>query len=170
MNYKIIGAMLIILTCGGFGLHLAGAHRRETAALHQLKAALEYMRCQLQFRLAPLPELCRGSAAQTEGCIREFFQALAEELDSQISPDVRCCVAAAMGHVQGLPERTGQMLALLGQSLGQFDLQGQLQSLDNVRLECMRLLETLETDQTQRLRSYRTLGFCAGAALAILFL
>ena len=58
----------------------------------------------------------------------------------------------------------------LGASLGRFDLQGQLQGIESVRAQCRKDLAELEDNRDQRLRSYQTLGLCAGCALAILFL
>ena len=61
-------------------------------------------------------------------------------------------------------------LILLGRWLGRFDLDGQLKGLDAVRQECRRHLEELNNNREVRLRSYQTLGLCAGAAIAILFI
>jgi len=48
-------------------------------------------------------------------------------------------------------------------------MEGQLKGLESVRQECRRQVETLSYNRDARLRSYQTLGLCAGAALAILF-
>ena len=53
--------------------------------------------------------------------------------------------------------------------IGRFDLEGQLQGLESVRVYCRDQLDNLAKDRDVRLRSYQTLGLCAGAALAILF-
>ena len=58
---------------------------------------------------------------------------------------------------------------MLGTSLGRFDLTGQLNGLEQVRSHCRRELEALAGNRDQRVRGYQTLGICAGAALAILF-
>ena len=57
-----------------------------------------------------------------------------------------------------------------GAYLGRFDLPGQKQGLEEVREACRMELEALGKNRETRLRSYGTLGLCAGAALAILFL
>lgn len=168
MNYKWIGAIFIIFSCGGFGLGLARAHRREESTLRQLISALDLMECELQFRLTPLPELCRQAGLESQGCIRTVLLALSRELDAQIAPDVSSCMHAALSCVKDIPPKTGEALDRLGNSLGRFDLAGQLKGLEAVRGECRRTLEDLLCNKDQRLRSYQTLGFCAGAALAIL--
>lgn len=168
MNYKWIGALLIILSCGGFGIRLASAHRREESALRQLIGALDLMECQLQYRLTPLPELCRQVGQENRGCVQRVLLSLATELDAQIAPEVSSCMTAAIGAVGDIPSVTKGALIMLGQSLGRFDLQGQLKGLEAVRSECRRYLSNMTNNRDQRLRSYQTLGFCAGVALAIL--
>ena len=65
---------------------------------------------------------------------------------------------------------TARLLKALGRTLGRFDLDGQVQGIEAVRNEILTALEKLVKDQDARLRSYQTLGLCAGAALAILLL
>lgn len=167
MYIKVIGAVLILAGCGGYGIMMAMNHRREVAALHQLVQVMEGMICELEYRLPPLPELCRFGAEQSKGAVRTFFLELARAMDEQISTDVGICTIAALKRTQGLPSQASSQLQALGQTLGRFDLTGQLTSLERCKQSCLGQLEVLEFEQPQRLRSYQTLGFCAGAALAI---
>ena len=84
MTYKWIGAMCIVLACGGFGITLAAAQRREERELSNLIRALDYMTCELQYRLTPLPELCRQAGKEGSGLTKRIFLGLAEEMESQI--------------------------------------------------------------------------------------
>ena len=170
MSIKIIGAALIIAGCGGVGFSMAASHRKEEKALRQLIRALDYMGCELQYRLTPLPELCRCAASESGGAVSQALINLASELESQVSPDAPSCMNAALSRTAGLPSAARKNLQLLGTSLGQFDLQGQLTGLEAARKHCRRELEELSRDRDVRLRSYQTLGLCAGSALAILFL
>ena len=90
-------------------------------------------------------------------------------MESQISPDADSCMYAALSKMENLPFSTAKALGLLGKCLGRFDLEGQLQGIESVRSHCRRELEALEAGRDQRIRGYQTLGVCAGAALAILF-
>lgn len=170
MSIKWIGAALIILGCGAFGFSLASSHRKEERDLRQMMAALDYMQCELQYRLTPLPELCRQAAVSCKGGIRSLFLALTEELEDQISPDVWHCMNAAIARTSDLTAGAATVAGALGKTLGRFDLEGQLRGLETSRQECRRELEKLTDNREVRLRSYQTLGLCAGAALAILFL
>lgn len=170
MSWKWIGAILIIVGCGGFGFSIAAAQRREEETLRRLICALDFMECELQYRLTPLPDLCAAAAKDSSGCIREVLMNLSRELDAQISPDVSSCMQAALSEELDIPKHTREALIMLGQSLGRFDLDGQLKGLESVRGNCRCQLEVLTTNKEPRLRSYQTLGLCTGAALAILLI
>ena len=169
MSIKWFGAILVIVACGGVGFSMAAGCKREEWALRSFISALDFMTCELQFRLTPLPDLCRQAGKECRGIIGSVLTELARELESQIIPDADSCMYAAISRFDNIPNTTAEALRLLGTSLGRFDLQGQLQGLEQVRSHCRRELERLTADKDQRIRSYQTLGVCAGAALAILF-
>lgn len=170
MILKWIGAVLIILGSGGFGCSLAAAHRREERSLQQMISALDYMQCELQYHLTPLPALCRQTATQLRGTMQSLFLNLAQELEDQISPDALHCMMAAVYKTEDLPKRCQEAAQSLGKTLGRFDLEGQLSGLEAVRSLCRGWLEELTNGREVRLRNYQTLGLCAGAALVILFI
>lgn len=169
MVLKLIGVGLVIAGCGGVGFKIAANHRQEERSLRQLISILGYMTCELQYRMTPLPELCRRAATGFSGTTGMIFFELADQMDAQVSPDVECCMLSALQKHKQVPQCTRTELELLSKSIGRFDLEGQLQGLAAVRQDCVRMLEELSTDRDIRLRSYQTLGLCAGAALAILF-
>lgn len=168
MNIKWIGAALVICGCGMAGFSMCAAYRREEQELRQMVAALDHMARELQYRATSLPELCRQAGQRSSGCVGKIFRNLARELDAQVSPDVQSCIAVAAAAVGQLPGRVQEAICILGASLGRFDLDGQLQGLEEVRSYCKAQLDEMTDGKEKRLRSYQTLGLCAGAALAIL--
>ena len=168
MYLKLLGAILIFTACGGYGIKIAMNHRREVATLHQLARLTDKMICELEYRLTPLPELCLFAAEQTNGALSRYFAEFARIMDEQVSPDIGECTTVALSRISGIPVKTRVQLQALGQTLGRFDLPGQINALQQCRESCKGQLEVLEYQQPQRLRRYQTLGFCAGAALAIL--
>lgn len=168
MLLKVFGAIIIVLSCGGYGILLAISHRKEVCALHMLVRTMDVMICELEYRLTPLPELCKVGSEQSNGPISEYFSCLADILDHQYFSDVGICSTSALKKTTKLPPASASQLQSLGQTLGRFDFDGQMKSLEQCKQSCIGQLEVLEHQQTQRLRSYQTLGFCAGVALAIL--
>lgn len=168
MTGKLIGALLIIAAGGIFGFSLVREYRKEEDGLRQLIAALDYMQCELQYRMTPLPDLCREAGRENRSMVGQVLLMLAQELDCMVSPDVRSCMLEALGSGDKLPAKTRQAFENLGATLGRFDVSGQIQGLESVRAFCRRELESLASGRELRLRSYKTLSLCAGAALAIL--
>ena len=170
MYLKLIGAGLVVMGCGGFGFYMAHRHRREERTLRELIGILDFMECELQYRLTPLPDLCRLAAGESHGILRCVFLSLTNELEDKLQPDVHQCMISALIKTKDIPKLTYDSLLLLGRSLGRFDIHGQLAGLESVRQHCRMTADNLSRNQESRLRSYQTLGLCAGAAMAILFL
>jgi stage III sporulation protein AB len=120
--------------------------------------------------MTPLPELCRRTADRTHGSVSGVFLKLSEELERQIAPDAACCMLAALAKTLDVPPKMEAFLTQLGLMLGQFDLQGQLQGIQGLKESCELARKGMDQNRPQRLRSYQTLGLCAGAAIAILFI
>lgn len=166
---RVMGAGCIVAGSGAFGFAMAAASRREEGQLRALLGALEYLSCELSYRLTPLPGLCRSAAEGRGGAVSEFFLLLAKELENQTEPDVQSCVSSVLAKTS-LPSSLGRILGELGQTLGRFDLPGQLRGLELSIRETETALRTLREGAPERRRSWQTLGLCVGAALAILFI
>lgn len=169
MTIKIIGAILIIASCGGLGFSMCQNHRREEQAIEQLAQSLDWMVWELNYRMPPLAALCRGAAEAGRGAVSQVLQQLAYELDSQLTPDISACMTAAIAAVPRLPEKAAAHLKTVGTSLGRFDLQGQISALEMAAALCKRDLQHMSSGREIRMRNYQTLGLCTGAALVILF-
>ena len=170
MGYKWIGAILIMASCSGCGFAIAAGKRREEQLLYQLIGILQFLEADLQYRLTPLPELCRLAAGETRGILRTVFLNLYRELKWQKLPDAGSCMYAAIQRSGEIPQTVRRLLVQLGHTLGRFDLPGQLQGIQSVRKRSEETLDAIRKNRDERLRSYQTLGICAGAALAIILI
>ena len=170
MNIRELGMVLIVGGCSSVGFSMGLAVRREVRLLQSLLRALSYMENQLRYTLTPLPELCRQTGEAASGPVGEVFRNLSRELEWQREPDVYSCTTEALNRSRRLTPAVHALFQDLGRSLGQFDLEGQLRQLRRIEEACTGALTQVSRDQDSRLRSYRTLGICAGAALAILLI
>lgn len=166
---RIVGGCLIFAGCGGFGFAMAAFCRREEEQFRQLLRALEYMSCELSYRMTPLPALCRGAAEVGEGLVSRFLTELAKELERRTAPDVQVCVHEVLERMT-VSKDLRRLLTELGGTLGRFDLPGQLRGIEAAIRSAEAALRRIRDGGENRRRSYQTLGLCAGAALAILFL
>ncbi len=169
MTAKWIGAALIICACAGFGFRMKRMHIREEKAHRELQEILHYMIGELQYRLTPLPVLCQKVYDNCRGDLRNIFDVYAGELDKQLSADPYTCMLSTLEQFTDIPASAENLIRKLGESLGKLDLDSQLRALNGIQEECERCLKKLRTNKDVRFRTYQTLGLCAGAALAILF-
>lgn len=170
MYLRWIGASLILAGCTWTGLSAATSFSLQEHMLCQLQHVLSYMMCQLQYRQLPLPTLCRQASLESPGTVGRILSDLSEALDSQIEPDVFGCMQRVLGNYRLPGKRMQRIFLLLGRNLGCFDLQGQITGLEEVASICEQEQKPLSQKKQNVMRSYRTLGVCAGAALVILFL
>lgn len=166
---RMIGAGCIAAGSTAFGLAMAAASRREEAQLRLLVRCLEFMSCELSYRLSPLPILCREAAELGRGPVPQFFLELGKLLEQQLEPDVRSCVGILLQR-QEFSAELHRLLSELGTTLGRFDLPGQLGGLEAAIRSAEESLRRVREGAPERRRSYQTLGLCAGAAMAILLL
>ncbi len=167
---RLIGAVIVFICCGYFGYSMVAVHKKEERTLRQIICAIEYMGCELQYRLTPLPQLLGQASREVNGIVSSVLASLSTELDSQISPDVSTCMEAILCKRKDIPQYASEAFRALGKGLGRFDLEGQIKELDSVGALCTKRLTELECNRDIRLRSYQTFGLCAGAVIAILLL
>lgn len=167
MEVKYLGALMVIISCGGFGFAMAAAHRAEERQLSQLCDVLVYLSSELQYRMTPLPELCVGAGNLGKGPVFRTFTDLGHILRERANPDVSACLQLALKKNDPVPS-VHDLMVSLGSTLGMFDLSGQLEAIHLLRNRCSQVLDKLTLNREDRLRSYQTLGICAGAALVIL--
>lgn len=170
MILRWIGAMLVLGACGWMGFSMANGCIGQVRCLKQLKRGLELMSCQIEYRRTEMPELCEILDAACPGPIGLLFRELGMELRSGNGNDMAAAMALAVERTPELSKEAGGILLELGRSLGKLNLEGELRSLAEASRETSRLLEESEKEQAGRIRSFRALGVCGGAALAILLL
>lgn len=170
MTIKIIGALLVIIGCGGFGLMVANELKKECNILRDLITALEFMRCEITYRMTSLPELFYKTSSLSRGRLQKFFTTASEEMKKQTLPCAKDCINLALQKYPDISASTKQCIQLLGETIGVFDLHGQITVIESVQAEATRLLNIAYDNQNKKFRCYQTLGLSAGAALVILFI
>ena len=87
MTYRWIGAVLVVVGCGGFGFSLARETARQEQLLRELLDILDYMENELRGRLTPLPMLCGQVARRQKGVLGRLFSGLARALRERFLKD-----------------------------------------------------------------------------------
>ena len=170
MNYKLLGAVLIVIGCGSAGFISVAAYCAEELALKHPLRVIEHMASELKFRLPPLPGLCKTAAEISSGTVRQVWWSMSDLLERKDCADAKECMYAALKCCDKVPPQAKEVFIQLGDSLGRFDCEGQLQGLASAKALCLQKMNRLAENRDVRLRSYCTYGLCAGGAIAILLL
>ena len=167
---KIFGSVLVIIGCAGFGFRAAASHIREEFCLKQLLFAISAMRSHLNSRLVPLPALCDLAGSACGGPVGAALRKFSGKLEKCSDCNMHRLMESILIEDIPLPDNTQSFLLQLIAGFGGFDLDEQLRELDRQASEISNVLNSLEQDRQSRLRGYKTLGLCAGAAIVILFI
>ena len=168
---RLVGAVLLTAGSALLGLCAVGRLDSRVQELRQLILGLETMAREMDYRLAPLPELLERAAAETEDRVSRFFTLCAQgasHLNGRAFHTVWCQAAEAAQMRLEQPDMA--LLEQLGCVLGRYDGESQRRALAAAaaRLE-QRHSEAVERRRRQG-RVYSVLGLTAGAFLMILLI
>lgn len=166
---KLIGVLFVVLGSTGAGAAMALGARRTLETARQLRAALERMKNEIACNRTALPELME-LLSQDGGPLAVLFGMIAEQLRLRQEASVYAIVRKSLAAAPPLPGEVGRILLDLSPGLGQYDVQCQLYSLDLAAGQAQTMVERCQSEQKGRVKSYYTLGVCAGLALAIMLL
>lgn len=170
MIIKFLGAIMILCGCGLLGIMSASSYRKEVNTLDSFISLINLIECELQYKSNKLQDIFEDLAGTVKSPVSNFCRILSAELDSQVQPCVPDCIYAALSKCRNIPKSTEKFIVDMGQTLGRFDLKGQLTELSAVRTEAESVLSKLKSEQDSKTRNIKTLAICAGAAIVILFI
>lgn len=169
MTIRMCGAALTLLSGVLYAVKVTKEHRRKEACFEELQLILEHFVWQLQTNLSALSVCCQAAAGCGKGQMGTLFRQLALRLEQGSGADPGNCMEELV-MAQNLPAQLRQRLFQLADTLGRYDLSGQIAGIQAVQALCRRDLQTLESERTKTVKSCRVLGLCTGAAVAILLL
>ena len=167
---KLLGMVFIVSSAAYGGIAMAQDLRRRCRILRQITSALELMRSELSYCGTPLPKVFALMAAASEGVVAAMFSSVAKCMDKfrWITPDA--CMRRVMSEqtvisrIPGIPDTLLQLCA----TLGSYDLDHQLRGIDLAASRINQMIVEVDQELKGKCRMYRTIGVCAGLALAIL--
>lgn len=169
---KIVGILFVVLSSLSVGLRYAHMVQQRCTTIGQIILALRLLKSELSVHGTPLPEAFGLLAAATSGSTAAYFSSAAKEMNHSrwISPQESLRTAEIHLKEFGPKDPSIRILRDVSSGIGKLDMDSQLNALDNAisRFEILR--HSAEQDRSVRCRTYRTLGLCAGIALAILLI
>ena len=99
---RILGALCILIGAGAAGFGFAASVRRQARQLGELCAALEAMRCEIEYRMTPLPQLLEQLAQTCATPVGELLLHWSRMLSDGDGATVSYALRRAMESVRGL--------------------------------------------------------------------
>lgn len=162
--------VLLLASCAAFcGIAKSSQLRKTLSELKRLQSFLNLWYSQIRFCKKPLAQLlidC-GSAGQSDLGMVLAQAGRCMERDLSCTP-LQAIIQADLNTV--LPAEAMHLMDTLFASLGQSDVEGQLQAIGLAQTQLSELLRQIEREQPGRCRSYCALGVSAGFVLIILLL
>ncbi len=166
---KIIGAILILCASGGFGIFKAVQFSNQLRQLSQMLGAIEIIKCELNYTMRPLPQLCRHTAKRLSGAVSEFFLSYANYLEQGLPRTKATEYALEKTRRLTLPPDAVMAVLELCGTIGRYDLDGENRVLQLSGQRLRSALERFESEKRPMAKSYAVLGITTGLALVILF-
>lgn len=169
---KMIGLSMILAASSAMGLRLAATAKRQQTQTLALIDAILRLRHELQCSLTPLPQAFSLLSRSENREIGAFFGNIATRVQCADGCAVGFACRRALTKTAGLclPEAARQALISLFDTLGKYDLEGNLQALDLALSRLREQARTLRDQVRGRCRTYLTLGVCTGLAVAVILL
>lgn len=164
----IIGALGLIMACGGLGLWLADRARRRPLELRACSVALSLLDTEIYWGATPLPEAFTGIAARTDAPWRGFFQ----EIQGRIASGEgawSAWKATVSNQNKNFCLKPEDWLVILdvGKGLGRSDRPEQHKQLELVQKQLGQLREQAAAWAEKQAKMWSYLGFLVGVAFVI---
>lgn len=163
---KYIGLLFIVVSASSVGIQMAANLNRRCEMIRQFIYSLQVLRNEILVCGTYLPQAFALMAASVTTPLAEIYETIAKQMEKNrwLTPyDVTREVVD--GSWDG---EISRMILSLSQKLGKYDLQAQTAGIDAAAKEAEQYLQVLECEKRLKSRTYRTLGLCAGLAVAIL--
>lgn len=164
---RLIGAAMIVLGAGSFGISKTVQFYRQQRQLHSFLNMLEILKCELTYTMFPLPKLCRITAERSDKICADYLRSYADLLEKGAARSV-AARQAFTGANSLLPPDASMAVLELFSALGRYDLSGEESLLKLTQHRLRAAIERGETEKRPMAKGYALLGLCTGAAVAIL--
>ncbi len=167
---KLLGAMLVIGSCFAFAVKTVQKRRESLKALKELHRLLTELAQQIAFSLEPLPSLLNRLEKDEAAPAPEFLQRIKTFLTKdEKKPLSEIWQMALEGYAKEkrLPEKGVKLMKLLGTSLGQMDVETELNRLNCSADALKQLLEDMEKEQAKTEKTTETIGVLLGISIVI---
>lgn len=171
---KLLGAALVLLSCGAAGAFLAEEKKKRLQSLREAKQFFLALQGEIRYGGTPLQEAMEvAGGRRAMGNLSPAFLEIAERMEQKSEGSFSVLWEEALSkRAKGAALKAGDLERLfrVGESLGQLDRETQLNCLEYYLAEVSHDIEGEEAALTEKVRLCRWLGALAGIFLCILML
>ncbi|MCR6545964.1 hypothetical protein NVS47_10640 [Dehalobacterium formicoaceticum] len=170
---KLIGAGMVIITCGLIGTLLGKNITKHVEEIRQFQFGLQTLETEIMYTLTPLPQALKAAESQTKGTPAKFFQEVGQRLKDGQGQTVGEIWSESLKKLTPYSLLTTEELSYLeqfGQGLGSSDREDQLKRLTRIKNYLLHREKEVETERSQFQKVWQTLGWSCGLVITLIFI
>lgn len=173
MYIKIIGGLFMMCAAVSIGFLKAEELNVRVKRLQELKRMILLLQGELRFHRAVLSEAFENVSERIAEPFCSFLKETAEGIAAQNREsfgEIWTETSQKLLRIEGFRKEDGQLLELLGNSLGYLDLTMQTENLNLTLLQMEDAISRAKEQQAEKGKLYQTMGVTVGALLTLLII
>lgn len=173
MYIKLTGVAFLVVACGITGITMSNEYIKRLRELKVINKMLLLLKGEIKYNNSGINEALKKVANMSEKISQNFLNNVCELFDNGKIPLRESWNGAIDNYLlkkSSLKKEDYLIIRDIGINLGITDRETQLNNLDSNMLVIEQLINGLEAQREQKCKLYRTMGFMAGAFVAIIII
>lgn len=170
---KLLGVILVVVSCAGLGADAVIRMKRRLRLLEQLKVMAHHLKGEILYANAPLPEAFERTGKRNPGNAGSLFLAVAAELKKETGNSFDSIWKEQAGQFSKksvLSKKEQAALLRFGEHLGYLDRDMQEKTILFYLEDLERAITILRGQEEEKSRLYISMGIMAGLFLAVVMI
>lgn len=168
--YRIIGIVLVIVSCGGFFWDKIRKISEKYDNLQEVKKGITHLKHELTHSACELPLIFKKVSKLLDGEVSSVFKNIGTELAKNEISDMKQLWETSGGRNLLLPESAKKVTDELIYNIGKKELETEIEKIESA-IVSLEQIETEEKEKTQKDKKLLyTVGASVAAAVMILFI
>ncbi|MTI79979.1 MAG: stage III sporulation protein AB [Firmicutes bacterium] len=170
---KIIGALVILCSCGYAGFSVARDYQRRPKDLRYLQSALQMLETEISYGATPLPDALEQVANRCDKSVAQLFLETRNRLlsgDGITAREALDDTLKKFSRNSAIKNSDASVLRALGTSLGISDREDQVKHLQLAREQLRIEAAKAEEEAAKNVKLYNYLGVLGGLTIILIFI
>lgn len=173
MYIKLMGVAFLVVACGITGITMSNEYIKRLRELKVINKMLLLLKGEIKYNNSGINEALKKVGNMSEKISQNFLANVCELFDNgkiSLRESWNGAIDNYLSKESSLKEEDFLIIRDIGINLGITDRETQLNNLDSNMLAIEQLINGLEVQREQKCKLYRTMGFMAGAFVAIIII